>query len=410
MQRKDLPIALNLVILALLLSSALPETAGAGPPGPAGQPRLGPSVSEQTGDIFAAYTGCGGIIASVVNAEYEQQVVEMVNAERAAVGRPPLKRVVELERSARYHATDLGQDDYFDHDSYDRSGGSLVHSCGWSARIQSYYADRLSLGENIAAGYSTPQAVMTAWMNSEGHRNNILSTNFWEFGVGYYAGSGDYYRYWVQDFGRRNNVYPVVINREAATTDTVNVSLYIYGQGTWSEMRLRNDDGSWTDWMLFQSNLNWALDGAGGDRTVWVELRNGGQTTLSSDTIYLDAPALGNLPAALQFTYSIPDQQLLPTTHQLTPLNTGNDATLSWQVSKTGAWFSVSPTTGATPSWFWITPTTFDTDNEGTYTGVATVTVTSPSGVSGSPHRIDLTLRVVNLPFHRQYLPMVVKN
>jgi hypothetical protein len=251
---------------------------------------------------------------------------------------------------------------------------------------------------------------MDAWMNSQGHKDNILSTDFWEIGVGYYAGSGDYYHYWVQDFGRRNGVYPIVINREAATTDTLNVSLYIYGQGTWSEMRLRNDDGSWTAWMPFQSSLNWALDSARGDRTVWVELRNGGQTTLSSDTILLNAPALGNLPATLRFTYSIPDQQLLPTAHQVTPMNIGNDATLSWQVSKTGAWFSTSPTTGATPSSFWITPTTYDTDNEGTYTGAVTVTVTSPSGVSGSPHRIDLTLRVVNTPFYRQYLPMVIKN
>jgi uncharacterized protein YkwD len=407
MQRSRLTIALNLFSLALLLSSALPETASAGPPNP---PRLGPPVSVQSGDIFAAYTGCGGINAPAINAAYEQQVVELVNAERAAVGRPPLKRVVELDRAARYHATDMGQDDYFDHDTYDRSGGTLVNTCAWSARIQSYYANWSWLGENIAAGRSTPQQAMDAWMNSQGHKDNILNSGFWEIGVGYYAGSGDYYHYWVQDFGRRNGVYPVVINREAATTDTLNVSLYIYGQGTWTEMRLRNDDGSWTAWMPFQSSLNWALDGMGGDRTVWVELRNGGQTTLSSDTIYLDVPVLGNLPATLQFTYSIPDQQLLPTTHQVTPMNIGNDATLSWQVSKTGAWFSVSPTTGGTPASFWITPTTFDTDNEGNYTGAVTVTVTSPSGVSGSPHRIDLMLRVVNTPFYRQYLPIVVKN
>lgn len=411
MKKKRLSIALLLCSLALLIDRASLSPAIAGPPDPSGLPPLAPPVSVEAGDVFIAYTGCGGAIAPAVNAGYEQEVVELVNAERAKIGRPPLKRVEQLDRAARYHATDMGQDNYFNHDTHDRVGGSLAWKCAWSTRIQSYYSGWSWLGENIAAGQSTPQSVMNAWMNStQGHRENILSSNFWEIGVGYYAGSGDYSRYWVQDFGRRNGVYPVVINGEAATTDSVNVSLYIYGQGTWNEMRLRNDDGSWTAWMPFQSTLNWALNSGGGDHTVWVELRNGSQTTTSSDLIRLNAPALGNLPDYLQFIYSIPDQQLLPSTHQLTPLNTGNDEILGWQITKTGTWFTVSPTSGSTPASCWVTPTTFDTHTEATYTGAVTVTVTSPGGVSGSPHRIDLTLRVVNSSFHYIFFPLIMKN
>ena len=62
-------------------------------------------------------------------------------------------------------------------------------------------------GENIAAGYSTPQAVVTGWMNSAGHRQNILSSAYCDLGVGYaYNRSSTYDHYWTQDFGRRMGV------------------------------------------------------------------------------------------------------------------------------------------------------------------------------------------------------------
>jgi hypothetical protein len=125
---------------------------------------------------------------------------------------------------------------------------------------------------------------------------------------------------------------------------------------------------------------------------------------------YGPAPVLGNLPDALQFTYSIPDHRLLPPSHQVTPLNKGNGETLTWNVAKTGAWFAVSASTGTTPDSFWITPTTFDTGSVGTYSGAVTVTVVDPAGVQGSPHAIDLTLRVVNASFSDVYLPLVVNN
>jgi hypothetical protein len=121
-------------------------------------------------------------------------------------------------------------------------------------------------------------------MISTGHRNNILSAYSWEIGVGYFQGGG-YGSYWVQDFGRQSGVYPLIINQEAESTDSRSVSLYIYGD--WTEIRLRNDDGEWSQWMPFQNNLNWELVGGVGTHTVWAEMRNGLETTSFHDTITL---------------------------------------------------------------------------------------------------------------------------
>jgi uncharacterized protein YkwD len=231
----------------------------------------------------AAYTGCGGVTTPVMNAGYEQQVVELVNAQRLANGGlPPYKRVDLLDNAARYHAADLSQDDYFDHNSYDRVSGSLVQVCAWNTRVGKYYTG--VSGENIAAGYATPASVMDGWMNSAGHKANILS-GAWEIGVGYYSGGGTYGVYWVQDFGKRSGVYPLVINREAASTTTPNVSLYIYG--TFSQVRLKNESGSWSDWQTFQNNLSWSLSSCNGIKTVTAELKTGTTVVTSSDDITL---------------------------------------------------------------------------------------------------------------------------
>lgn len=241
------------------------------------------------------YTGCGGVAAPpVANATYEQSVIELVNAERAANGNlPPLKRVDPLDAAGRYHAIDMQQDRYFEHDTYDRNtSGGLVQICSVWQRLATYYTGASATGENIAAGQTTPNDVMADWMASPGHRANILSTTSWEVGVGYAAG-GYYGSYWVLDFGRRNAVYPLVINREEDTVTTPNVNLYLYGSGVWSEMRLRNDNDAWGNWQSFQKDVGWRLKEQAGLRTVWVEMRQGTQTYLTSDTIYYSAPVTG---------------------------------------------------------------------------------------------------------------------
>ena len=356
-----------------------------------------------------AYSGCGDIIAPIINAEYEQRVVDLVNQARAEIDLPPLKRTESLDQAARYQTTDMGQDNYFDHDTYDRVAGELVYVCNTWERIATYYSG--ANAENAGAGYETPEAVMAGWMDSQGHRDNILNDYSREIGVGYFAGSGDFYHYWIQDFGARSEVYPLVINREATTTDSRSVSVYIYGEDLWQEMRLRNEAGDWSAWRPFQANLDWQLSAGIGEHAVSAELRAGSQTVASSDTIYLTSdgspPGLGNLPDSLAFTYSIPDQELLPASQQVTPLNVGNDDPLSWEVTSQGTFFTVEPLQGTTPESITITPTDFDRDKPNIYTSTITITVVNPAGTASSPHIITLTLRVVDTQIFQTYLPGV---
>lgn len=408
-----------LLSLFLALASA-PFWSGDGPGTPTDpgiQPATGQAVRLTDAPLAPAFSGCGGVLVPVVNAEYEQTVIDLVNQVRGDNGLPPYKRVDLLDQASRYHAADMAQDGYFQHDSYDIVNGQLQEVCSWSERITSFYVPPGSpswnyLSENIAAGYSSPAAVMDGWMNSSGHRANILSSGNWEIGVGYYQG-GSYGRYWVQDFGRRSGVYPLVINREAASTDSREVSLYIYGEGVFNEMRLRNDDDDWGAWQAYQPNLSWELSCSVGEHTVSVELRSATRSASSSDTIQLAQsdcePALGNLPERLNFSYSIADQALQPAQVQLQPLNVGGDQTLTWSLDTQGDWFSVQPQGGSTPQQFAVTLGNFDAHNPGTYEGEITVTVTDPSGVAESPQTIDLSLRVFPDPFRHAFLPHVTR-
>ncbi len=357
--------------------------------------------------LAPAYSGCGGAIAPITNGAYEQQVVELVNAQRLTNGSlPPYKRVDTLDDAARYHAVDMAQDDYFDHNSYDRNAqNQLVQVCAWNTRVGTYYTG--VYGENIAAGYSDPASVMNGWMNSSGHRANILS-GAWEIGVGYSQG-GSWGTYWVQDFGKRTNVFPLVINREAALTTARSVSLYLYGSGVFQQMRLKNENGAFTGWQPFQANLPWTLSGCNGSKSITAELKNTTSTVTSTDTITLavnPAQVLGNLPDTLKFVYSIPDQRLIPPVGTFIPQNNGDGCAMPYTVSAAGSWFSLSATRGSTPAPFSVTPTGFDTATPDVYTGSITVTVT---GANGSPHSTSLSLEVVDWTVLETFLPVVTR-
>lgn len=150
-----------------------------------------------------AFTGCGGTLGPAVNAAFEQQVIALINAQRAAqpTPLPPLTLNPGLAYAARYHAADMAHDGYFQHDTYDLVNGVPIPVCAWSERVARYYSGAAMLGENIAAGYATPAGVVSGWMASPDHRANILSSSYSETGVGYYSG-GPMAAYWVQDFGR----------------------------------------------------------------------------------------------------------------------------------------------------------------------------------------------------------------
>jgi uncharacterized YkwD family protein/spore coat assembly protein SafA len=119
---------------------------------------------------------------------YESEVVRIVNEERAKRGLRELKHNWQLSRVARYKSQDMKDLGYFSHTS--PTYGSPFQM------IKSFGITYRSAGENIARGQRSPKEVVNAWMNSSGHRANILSSSFTEIGVGY-ASDGNY---WTQMF------------------------------------------------------------------------------------------------------------------------------------------------------------------------------------------------------------------
>ncbi len=307
------------ILIVSLFASAQPVLADSGVIG------IPPEIPDPTIPSLL-YSGCDCQTVVASNSGFEQQVIDLVNQERASRGLNPMKRSQGLTNAARFQAADMSQDNYFSHDTMDRVGEKLVKMCGPWERIANYYSG--ANGENAAAGYSSPQDVMNAWMNSKGHRANILNPDTRSIGVGFYQGSGDYHFYWVQDFGTKI------------------------------------------------------------DTTA--------------------APTSGFLTENLTFMYSIPDQKLYPSSQHFTPVFDGSDDPLTWQTTKTGSFFSVSPGTGTTPTQIRVSPDNFNSFQVDTYTGSVTLNVANPLPVAGSPHTAQIKLMVVNSPIHQVFLPGIL--
>ncbi|WP_052130137.1 S-layer homology domain-containing protein [Ureibacillus sinduriensis] len=121
---------------------------------------------------------------------FAQQVIDYTNIERAKYGLKPFEAYQPLMNSAQIKSDDMSKNNYFSHNSPTYGTPfELMKSLGISYR---------AAGENIAKGQQTAQEVVEAWMNSEGHRANILNSNFTHIGVGY-AQNGNY---WTQQFMR----------------------------------------------------------------------------------------------------------------------------------------------------------------------------------------------------------------
>jgi hypothetical protein len=180
-------------------------------------------------------------------------------------------------------------------------------------------------------------------MGSSGHRANILGTGSWETGVGYRAGAS-YGHYWVQDFGRRGGVYPVVINDEAASTDNRNVTLYVYG--SWTEMRIRNDSEAFSAWQPFSNTVAWTLANVNGLRTVNVEMRSGSTTKAASDTITLAQTTCEPNLALERTTLAWGGVGSVRTSAQQDRLSIVGAGTVPWTAASSHPTFQVSPTSG----------------------------------------------------------------
>lgn len=122
-----------------------------------------------------------------------QQVLVLVNQERAKQNLAPLTLSADLSKVAQLKSEDMKNKNYFDHIS--PTYGSPFDM------MKKYGINYKNAGENIAKGQKTAQAVVTAWMNSEGHRKNILNASFTEMGIGYVKSGST--TYWTQMFVRR---------------------------------------------------------------------------------------------------------------------------------------------------------------------------------------------------------------
>ncbi|NJM05198.1 CAP domain-containing protein [Candidatus Gracilibacteria bacterium] len=135
------------------------------------------------------------------------ELLGLVNAARATSGCAPVTFEAHLTAAAQGHSRSMAEQDYFDHIGPDgATARDRADAAGFSGQV----------GENIAAGYTTAEQVMQGWMNSEGHRKNILNCDYSHVGIGYLYQSNDqpgvrmpsgepsdwpFYYYWTQMFG-----------------------------------------------------------------------------------------------------------------------------------------------------------------------------------------------------------------
>ncbi|PIE81195.1 MAG: hypothetical protein CSA11_05330 [Chloroflexi bacterium] len=350
---------------------------------------------------------------------YEEQVLEIVNQERWNHGQlPPLKGNHLLDNAAETHSTNMAVRNFFDHCDLDTGASpwNRIEDAGYHY----WYA-----GENIAMGQLSPAEVMNAWMDSSGHRANILSTEFREIGVGYYyqsddqanvrydsngdcqsdgTYSGTYYRYWTQNFGSRHSVYPVVINREQFESETQNVDLYMYGDNWATEMRFRNENGAWSSWQPYQSNVAWTLSSGNGTKTVNAEIRNGSGTVYAaSDTIELNMAQPTLVVSSNGLAFALQHDGPLAQTLLLTIQNTGQSP-MTWSLSGENSWLSASASNGTVDPHS-STTLNITASRSGQPPGVHTATLTIEAGnAENSPQTVNVMFLITAEP--PVFLPM----
>lgn len=223
----------------------------------------------------------------------ELQVLYLVNLQRRQAGLAPLAWNAEMTESARWFARDATETlgvGYCGHtDSQGRSSSQRIREAG--------YTGSGTTAENAMCGFVAPALAVEWWMNSPGHRANILNPVLREAGVGYYrnaAGVG----YAVFDFGYDRDYGPLVIDNEALTTADRTVDLYLYDQDTgggWSgvgptqEIMISNTPNfAGAAWEPYVAEKQWTLEAGEGWHTVYVKTRDRlGQITVVHDSIYL---------------------------------------------------------------------------------------------------------------------------
>ncbi|MBN1813137.1 MAG: hypothetical protein JXA14_14975 [Anaerolineae bacterium] len=244
---------------------------------------------------------------SAQESDLAAQWLVQVNRVRLDAGLAPYKRSNNLAAAAQRHADDVAAHGFADPgDVHLGSDGTYeqerVAETGYAA--WTWNGGGLVVDENMAT-YDTIAASMEFFLGSAVHRNNILSSQYREIGIGVSTDDGGEY-YHVLVFGVRPNVLPVFINDGAATTDDPNVAIRLTNEetrpdgegadkmGQAIEVRIR-DDREWDDqpWQPWDTYVPWTLPEMSGEHTVYVQFRDAaGRTAESADTIVLEGEGL----------------------------------------------------------------------------------------------------------------------
>ncbi|MFE1715580.1 CAP domain-containing protein, partial [Streptomyces sp. NPDC058728] len=154
-------------------------------------PKPSPTKGSGSGGSGGSGTSGGSGGSGTVNGDAESAVLSLVNKERAAAGCGPLAANAKLSAAARAYSDTMARSGVMSHTGPD---GSTMTS-----RVEAAGYKWSRLGENIARGQADAASVMNSWMNSSGHRANILNCDFREIGIGVHKGDGG--PWWTQNFG-----------------------------------------------------------------------------------------------------------------------------------------------------------------------------------------------------------------
>ncbi len=121
-----------------------------------------------------------------------QQILDLTNAERVKAGLSTLSLNTQLDLAAQGHAENMARQTKLEHSLDGKTFSQRIEAAGY---------DYMQVAENLYFGSSVPQEVVEAWMNSEGHRKNILTADLKELGVGFAISDVNKRGYWVQNFG-----------------------------------------------------------------------------------------------------------------------------------------------------------------------------------------------------------------
>lgn len=142
----------------------------------------------------AGPTDTGATTGPAPSATWQSEMLASINARRAAAGVAPLRACASLDRAAAAHSADQAAHEHMSHT------GSNGSNAGQRITAAGYLGWR-AWAENVAVGYPSVASVMNGWMNSSGHRANLLSASYEHVGVGL-AHSASGTPYWTQNFGR----------------------------------------------------------------------------------------------------------------------------------------------------------------------------------------------------------------